>query len=189
MPRPGLTAASVTAAGADLADEVGLGRLSMGMLADRLGVKAPSLYKHVSSQADLAHRIAVLATHQLADAVRDATQGRSGGEALTAGAQAMRTWVRQHPGRYAAANAATVTGPDDPLHLAADRLLESWSAMLLGYRLDPAHRIHALRLLRSLLHGFSTLETAGGFRLDTDVDDSFAWMVAFLDHGLSVTGR
>ena len=82
MPRAGLTAASVTEAAADLVDEVGLDGLSMGLLAERLGVRAPSLYKHVTDKADLAHRIAVLAMHELADAVRDATQGLSGKDAL-----------------------------------------------------------------------------------------------------------
>jgi hypothetical protein len=39
-------------------------------------------------------------------------------------------------------------------------------------------------MLRSALHGFATLEVTGGFRFDTDVDDSFTWMVNLIDHGL-----
>jgi hypothetical protein len=35
-----------------------------------------------------------------------------------------------------------------------------------------------------MLHGFATLEVEGGFRFDTDVDDSFTWMVDLIDHGL-----
>jgi AcrR family transcriptional regulator len=178
MPRAGLGPVSVTEAAAALVDEIGFDRLSMGLVAERLGVKTPSLYKHVSSQADLAHRIAVLATGELADAIRDATQGRSGKESLVAGAHAMRTYVLQHPGRYAAGNAARVTGPDGPLVPA------SWAAMLHGYRLDRDQEIHALRMLRSILHGFSALEAIGGFQLDADVDDSFTWMLGFVDHGL-----
>ena len=188
MPRAGLAPASVTEAGAALVDEIGFDNLSMGLLAERLGVKTPSLYKHVASQADLAHRIAVLAMTELADAIRDATQGRAGSEALAAGAQAMRTYVREHPGRYAAGNAAPApTGPDDPLIPAVDRVLASWAAMLRGYRLDPDQEIHALRMLRSILHGFATLEAAGGFQIDTDVDDSFTWMIGFIDQGLQAT--
>src|SRR6478752_3091907 len=105
MPKAGLSPASVTAAGAALVDEIGFENLSMGLLAERLGVKTPALYKHVASQADLAHRIAVLSMAEFADAIRDAIQGRAGSDALAAGAQAMRTWVREHPGRYAAADA------------------------------------------------------------------------------------
>lgn len=184
MPRVGLGPASVTEAGARLADEIGFDQLSMGLLAQRLGVKTPSLYKHVDSLADLIHRIAVLAATELGDALRDAIQGRAGRDALTAAAQAMRTYVNEHPGRYAAGNAVPPGGPDDPLATAINRMLGSFSAVLHGYRLDPAQEIHALRMLRSTLHGFATLELEGGFRFDTDVNDSFAWLVDLIDHGL-----
>jgi AcrR family transcriptional regulator len=184
MPRSGLTPASITEAGADLVDEVGFENLSMGLLAERLAVKTPSLYKHVTSQADLAHRIAVLAMTEVADAIRDAIQGRAGSDALAAGAQAMRTYVREHPGRYAAGNAARPTAPDDPLIPAVGRVLASWAAMLRGYQLDSNQEIHAMRMLRSVLHGFATLETAGGFQIDASIDDSFTWMIHFIDQGL-----
>jgi AcrR family transcriptional regulator len=184
MPRPGLTRASVTEAGAALVDEIGFDQLSMGLLADRLGVKTPSLYKHVVNQADLAHAIAVLAMDEIADAVRDAIQGQAGRDALIAGAAAMRTFVREHPGRYAAGNAALVTGPDDPLIPGSERVMATWAAMLHGYHLDPDQEIHALRMLRSMLHGFATLELAGSFQVNASVDDSFTWIVDFVDHGL-----
>lgn len=188
MARAGLAPASVTEAGAALADEVGFDRLSMGLLAERLGVKTPSLYKHVDGQADLAHRIAVLGANELADAVRDATQGRSGRDALVAAAAAMRTFAREHSGRYDAANSARPSDPDDPFVAASDRLLDSLAAVLRGYRVDPAQEVHALRMLRSVLHGFATLEVSGGFRLDTDVDESFDWVVALVDRGLTSLG-
>jgi AcrR family transcriptional regulator len=184
MPRAGLDPATVTAAGAALVDEIGFENLSMGLLAERLGVKTPSLYKHVANQADLAHRIAVQAMIEVADAIRDAIQGRSGSEALIAGARAMRKYVLEHPGRYAAGNVARPAGPDDPLVPAVGRVLASWAAMLHGYRLDPDQEIHALRMLRSILHGFATLEAIGSFQIDTDVDDSFTWMIGFIDQGL-----
>jgi AcrR family transcriptional regulator len=184
VPRAGLTSASVTEAGAALVDEVGFDQLSMGLLADRLGVRTPSLYAHVSNQADLAHSIAVLAMGELADAIRDAIQGRAGRDALIAGAAAMRTYVREHPGRYTAGNAAQLTGPDDPLLPASVRVMDTWAAMLHGYHLDPGQEIHALRMLRSILHGFGTLEAARSFQVDAPVDDSFAWIIDFIDHGL-----
>ncbi|MEU8613507.1 WHG domain-containing protein [Actinoplanes sp. NPDC048791] len=186
MPRAGLDRTTVTAAGATLADEVGFTGLSMALLAERLGVRTPSLYKHVASQADLAHGIAVLSMNELADTIRDAIQGRSGREALVAGAQAMRAWVLAHPGRYAAGNAAAVRGPDDPFIPAVQRVLASWTAMLHGYHLDPDQEIHALRMLRSMLHGFTTLEAAGSFQIAADVDVSFTWMLNFIDLGLRV---
>ena len=184
MPRAGLDPAVVVAAAATLADEVGLASVTMGALAERLGVRAPSLYKHVEGQADLQRRIAALAVTELGDALRDALQGRSGRDALAAAARTVRAFVIEHPGRYAATVRLDVQGPDDPLGAAGDRVLGSLAAVLRGYDVAPDDGVHALRMLRSLLHGFAVIETAGGFQMDTDVDASFDWLVDFLDRGL-----
>jgi AcrR family transcriptional regulator len=184
VPRARLGPVSVTEAGAALADEIGFDQISMGQVAERLGIKTPSLYNHVANLADLVHRIAVLAATELGDALRDAIQGRAGRDALVAAASAMRAYVTLHPGRYAAGNHVRPRGPDDPLSPAINRMLAPLSAVLRGYELDPGQEIHALRLLRSWLHGFATLEVEGGFRFDTDIDESFLWSVSLMDRGL-----
>ena len=50
MPRVGLNTSEVVASGAELADEAGIGSVSLAALAGRLGVKPPALYKHVAKQ-------------------------------------------------------------------------------------------------------------------------------------------
>jgi AcrR family transcriptional regulator len=184
MARAGLTPALVTEAGAELVDEIGLDELSMSVLAERLGVKTPSLYKHVASQGDLAHRIGVLAMVEFGDALGQAIEGRAGTDALTEGARAMRAYVLAHPGRYAAGNSARPTGPDDPLWPATQRVMATWAAMMRSYHLDAAQEIHAMRMLRSVLHGFAILESTGGFQVEEPVDSSFDWTITFLDQGL-----
>ncbi len=187
MPRAGLDTAIVTEAGAQLADQHGLAQLSMGALAERLGVRPPSLYKHVAGQSDLIERIALLGVRELGDAICDATRGRAGRDALVAGAGAMRSYVKEHPGRYAAVNGARPHGPEDPFVLASRRTLDCLAGLLDGYPLPPSQRVHALRAVRSMLHGFASLEAAGAFQLQTDVDDSFAWFLDVLDTGLRAT--
>lgn len=185
MPRAGLDPVAVVAAAAGLADEVGLTNVTMGLLAERLGVRAPSLYKHIDSQADVNRRIAVLALTELGDALRDALRGHSGRDALAAAARTIRAYVIEHPGRYAATIRLDADSPDDPVVAAGARALDALSAVLAGYRLDPADTVHALRLLRGLFHGFAVLEAAGGFQMDTDVDESFEWLIGFVDRGLA----
>ncbi|OJF10525.1 TetR family transcriptional regulator [Couchioplanes caeruleus subsp. caeruleus] len=175
----------MVAAAAALADDAGLDNVTMSLLAERLGVRTPSLYKHVSSLADLHRRIAALALTELGDTLRDALQGRSGRPALAAAACAIRAYVVEHPGRYATTIRLDAASPDDPVAAAGARVLDSLSAVLAGYRLDPADTVHALRLLRSLFHGFAVLEAAGGFEMDTDVDDSFDWLIGFVDRALT----
>ncbi len=184
MPRAGLDATIVTETAAALADEHGLAQLSMSTVADRLGVKPPSLYKHVAGLPDLTRRIAALAAAELTEALTEATRGRDGRDALAAAAHTVRRYVQDHPGRYAATTGSRPADPDDPLATALDRSLSSFVTVLRDYGLDPADEVHALRMLRSMLHGFATLEVSGGFQLGTDVDESFTWMIDFLDQGL-----
>ncbi|MET0406523.1 MAG: WHG domain-containing protein [Cystobacter sp.] len=174
----------MVAGAAALADEVGLENVTMGLLAERLGVRAPSLYKHIDGQADLNRRIAALALTGLGDALRDALQGRAGRDALSAAAQTLRAFALEHPGRYSATLRVDMGGADEPLAAAGARVLESLAAVLAGYPIAPTDSIHALRMLRSLFHGFAVIEAAGGFQMKTDVDDSFEWLIDFLDRGL-----
>lgn len=183
VPRAGLDAAAVTEAAATLADEVGLAQLSMSMIAERLGVKAPSLYKHVDGLTDLTRRIAILGATELGDALRETMQGRSGKRALEAAVQTLRCFVSEHPARYQMAVSTHPVSADDPLAIALDRTLFSFTAALQDYPIDPGNEVHALRVLRSVLHGFATIEGSGGFQMDADIDASVAWMVEFLDRG------
>lgn len=185
MPRGALNADVVTAEAAALADEIGLAQVSMSVVAKRLNVKTPSLYKHVAGWDDLVDRIAILAAGQMADAVGRAIQGWSGQEALARAARAFRDFVREHPGRYAATVGTRRTEQGSPVARALDAALAPFDAALSGFSLPAADRVHALRALRSILHGFSALEHSGGFELPTDIDASFEWLVAFVIRGFS----
>lgn len=161
MTRAGLSTPRLVAAGADLADEIGFDRVSISELARRFEVKVPSLYSHVQGSHDLRTRIALLALEEMADLAGAAIAGRAGREALTAYADVYRDYARAHPGRYDAAryplDAATAAASAGPRHAAMMR------ALLRGYRLAEPDETHAVRLLGSLLHGFVSLELAGGF--------------------------
>jgi AcrR family transcriptional regulator len=171
-------------AAAVLADEVGLENVTMGLLAERLGVRAPSLYKHVGGQSDLQRRLATLALTEISDRLAEALDGTSGRAAIGAAAHTLRAYATDHPGRYAATVRLDASGPDDPVAVAGARVVDVLAAALSGYGVSADDTVHALRMLRSLLHGFAVLEAAGGFQLATDVDASFAWLVDFVDRGL-----
>ncbi|MFF7472676.1 WHG domain-containing protein [Streptomyces sp. NPDC008092] len=184
MPRAGLDPAAVVAAGAALADEVGFTNLTMGLLAERVGVRTPSLYKHVGGQEDLNRRIAARALGEAADAVGGAAQGHTGRAALAAAARAFRAFVLRHPGRYTATIGMEPSGPDDPLAVAGQRLLGAFLTVLRGYDIPESDVDHALRTLRSLCHGFAMLQADNGFQWSSDIDESFEWLIAFADRGL-----
>lgn len=187
MPRAGLTPERVALEAAAVADDVGFDRLTLATVAERLGVRLPSLYKHIDSLDGLRRDVAVLATGQLGQAITQATVGRSGEEALRALALAYRDHARRHPGSYA----ATVRAPDaaSPAHTAAaDAVLRVVLAVLGGYGLTGDDAIDATRALRAALHGFVSLEAAGGFGLAREIDRSFERFVTAFDGTLRAWG-
>ncbi len=184
MPRTGLAAPDVVRAGAEIADQRGYDQLTLGLVAERLGIRAPSLYKHIEGLGDLQHRIATLAMIELGETARDAVAGRAGRDALGALARAVRAFVVAHPGRYIATIGAEFTGPDDPLLAASTRVIEVISAVLRGYRIGDEAMVHAIRAVRCTLHGFAMLQATNGFRWDADVDESFERLIDFMDGGL-----
>jgi AcrR family transcriptional regulator len=188
MPRAGLNTSEVVASGAEFADEVGIGSVSLAALAERLGVKAPALYKHVDGISDLQHRIATLAMTELGDALREALQGKSRADAIGALFTTLQSYITEHPGRYNATTGAQFQGNDDPLLAATTRVIESVRAVLSGYGIQPDELDHAIRMLRCMIHGYALLQAANGFQWSNDPDESVTWMIRFVDTGLTAVG-
>jgi AcrR family transcriptional regulator len=188
MPRAGLNTSEVVAAAAQLADEAGIGSVSLAAVAGRLGVKAPALYKHVKGIDDLRRGIATLAMTELGEVLRDALQGKSGADAIGAFFMVVQSYIAKHPGRYEATTGAEFRGQDDPLLVAATRVIGSIRAVLSGYGIRPAELDHAIRMLRCTIHGYAMLQAANGFQWSNDPDESVAWMIRFFDAGLKAVG-
>ena len=117
MPRAGLNRERVVDEATAVADAVGFDRLSLAAVAERTGVRLPSLYKHIESLDGLRRDVAVRALEELAATVTPAVGGGTGADGLRALAGAYRDYARQHPGRYAATVRAP--RPDDEAHAVA----------------------------------------------------------------------
>ena len=97
---------------------------------------------------------------------------------------ATRRYAREFPGRFAATSYTTATGPEDPLHFASLRVIESHLAILSGYEIREEDARHALQMLRSFLDGLSLIEPAGDMHTEDEIEASFRWLTAFIDRGL-----
>ncbi|MBT2524382.1 WHG domain-containing protein [Streptomyces sp. ISL-99] len=161
MVRIGLTPERLAQAGAELADEVGFGQVTVSALARRFDVKVASLYSHLKNSQDLRTRIALLALEELADRGAAALAGRAGKDALTAFANVYRDYAREHPGRYAAAQLRL--DPEAAAAGAGGRHAQMTRAILRGYDLTEPDQTHAVRMLGSVFHGYVSLEMGGGF--------------------------
>jgi len=184
MPRAGLTTERVVDEAATMVDQVGLSQLTLAALALRLGVRQPSLYKHVEGIAGLQRGIAVQAKTELAEVLARAAVGRSRGDAIVSLAHAYRRWALDHPGRYAAAQRAPVPGDLDD-EIASQAAVEIVADVMAAFELHEDDAIDAIRALRAALHGFVTLETGGAFGLPVDINRSFDRLVSGLVTALS----
>lgn len=176
MPRAGLSQVRVVAEAEVVADEVGLSNLTLATVAGRLGVRIPSLYKHIDGLDGLHRDLAVRAKTELADVLRRAAVGRAGTDALQAIAVAYRRWAQAHPGRYAATLRAPAADDADDVAASAAAVGVVFD-VLAGFGLSGDDAVDATRALRAALHGFVSLEQAGGFALPCDIDHSFDRMV------------
>jgi AcrR family transcriptional regulator len=182
--RAGLDRAKVVALAAEIADAEGLEAVTVARVAAGLGVRAPSLYNHVRSREALVDGVAALGMRELVARLGAAGVGRGGEDALLGAARAYRAFAQAHPGRYAAAQRAPV-GADPELEAAARELMATLTGVLRAWELEGDDATHAIRGLRSALHGFADLERMGGFRLPVALDESFDRLVRAFAAGLS----
>jgi AcrR family transcriptional regulator len=186
--KAGYSQADVIAEAVRQVDQHGWYQLSMGDLATRLKIKTPSLYNHVDGMNGLRRMLALRAAQLLDDALVRVTIGKSGDAAVLAMAQAHRSFLKAHPG-LAEATVAAPPKKDREWNAATDKVVHTCVTVLQGYGLELDDALHALRGIRSAVHGFALMERNGGFGLPIDVDRSFEWMIRSLIDGIGAFKR
>lgn len=161
--KKGLDTQTILNAAAELAEEKGLENVSLLQVANRLGVKSPSLYNHLSGFQELSTGLAKLALTKLEDAIRNAAVGRSKDDALTAMAFAYRQFAKENPELYK----AIIRFPhyrDSGVQEAGRAVVRILYQVMEPYHYSKENTIHFIRGFRSVLHGFVSLEEAGFFQ-------------------------
>lgn len=141
---------------ATLLEQEGPDALTMREVAARMGIRAPSLYKHVRDKDDIIagvqERALIDLGHHLAAA----------GGGLTALADAYRSWAMAHPRLYEVATRRP---------LARDSIAPGVESAAAGPVVAAAGGDeHLARALWALAHGLVDLELAGRFPPGADLD-------------------
>src|SRR6185312_11056953 len=187
MPRERLSRASVVRAAADLIDGEQRPELKLADLADRLGVRTPSLYNHIEGIDDLQASMALYGTEELGRRIGRAAIGLAGDEAILSVAVAYRDFAREHPGLYQFTLRAPASGEASRVAV-SDEIIDVLKKILDPFCLSEEDAIHVIRGLRSLMHGFVALELANGFGIPLDVDESYRRLIVTFVAGLRVGG-
>ena len=174
-PRSGRTPRlqQVVAAAQAVLDADGIEALTMRRLAEDLGIKAPSLYKHVSDKAALEAALIEDALFTMGDALHSAvrTPGRAG--ALARLLRAYRSSSLEHPNRYRLATSG---------QLRRDLLpegLEEWAGQPFLFAAGSRFRSQALW---SFAHGMVILEIDDRYPAESDLDRTWKAGAAAFAH-------
>ncbi|MGZ4558706.1 MAG: TetR/AcrR family transcriptional regulator [Mycobacteriaceae bacterium] len=171
MPRIGLTRERVVAEAAVLVDELGSEQFTLAVVAKRLGVSLPGLYKHIDGIDQLKRDLAMLGVRELTATMSAAAVGRRTSMHCTRPRGPTATTAHAHPGM----SAVSVRTPDpgDAEHdVAMDGAIGVLGAVLADYELMGDDMVHAIHSLRVVLHGLVTQEAAGGLGLPQSVGRS-----------------
>ena len=142
----------------------------MRRLAERLGIRAPSLYKHVDSKEALEALLMAEAFRELGQELHDAVgsmrKGASRRKALAGLGRAYRRWALAHPHLY-----RLVTGGPLPRERLPEGL-EAWTAepVVIAADGDPDRA----RAAWAFAHGMTLLELDGRFPPGADLDAAWA---------------
>ena len=171
----------VVVAAEELVTSRGWEALTMAALAAELGVRAPSLYRHVDSLDALRNALRLRSLVEMTDAVRAAVMGKSGVEGLHALTDAHRAYAKAHPVRYLAQS--TLPG-DEAMRHAGRRIGEAGYAVLASFGLTEDQLPVATAQLAALVHGFVSLEIVQTIDWVTDPDAAFHGLVELFASGL-----
>lgn len=167
----------------ELVDEHGVNQLSIGSLAEKLEVRPPSLYNHLDGLNGLKQKLAIQGVKKLHEYMLQAAVGRSGDDAIREISQAYSQFVRTHPGLYDASTRFSDAN-DKELQQAQESVVQLVVQVLQAYNLKEEMAIHMVRGLRSILHGFTSIEQMGGFGMPLDINKSFSILINTFIEGI-----
>ena len=153
-------------------EQDGADNLTLAKLAAAFNIKAPSLYKHFDSRAQLIKAVNTITAQRLKTVLDEASHGGSSvRETLFAVSMAYRAFALANPATYALlfANLSVDARPDK-------QLMESIAIplqQLVSADMTADYPLEALRGALALLHGFVTLELNGLFQRGGDIELAF----------------
>lgn len=176
MPTPARTSLDeIVTVGRGLVESEGLDGLTMHKVAAAVGIRAPSLYKHVAGRAELLRLIVEDVVRNLGETLDAAIDGENPRGDLEALVHAFRQFAHDHPEAYRLVFApmADEWRPERDLLVAASEPVFRTTAALAG----PESALAAARMVTAWAHGFMSMELAGAFRIGGDLDEAFDYGV------------
>ena len=167
----------------DLADAEGIANVTLKALAEKLGVKPPSLYKHINGLEELNKALMLYGWKSLEKKVTRAAVGKSKEDAIRAIFYAYRDYVKEHPGVFEAMQWYNMYQSEENLQ-ATEEIVAVLFQVLSAYDLQEEQKVHIVRMFRVFLQGFLMVEIHGGFGNPASITESFDFSLEILLNGI-----
>ena len=157
----------------DLIQNEGEEALTVARLASKVGIKAPSLYKHFSGRDEIIQhverRLFAMLGEELRGSIRSDMETTS---SLLSACIAYRAFAKRHARLYPLLFSQSRLRNDE----AADVRARSAGPVIELFQGDiPSVALNKARTITAYVHGFVTIEIANGFQLGGDMDSAFEY--------------
>lgn len=185
MPRVNADEEKIVKIASEITDEKGFAGVTLKEVSERLNIRPPSLYNHISGLQELKEKVSQHAMELLREELVRGAMGRSGADALKGMGIAYIQFARAHSGLYETIQWMNIAGDVQSGSLFSE-------VVQLVYNIagdigaDELEASHIIRTVRSLAHGFASIESHHGFSHPSSVESSYEYALDMLFLGLKL---
>ena len=162
MPRGNIDKNLVIAETAALANEIGFSNVSLKLLAERLNIRTPSLYNHITSLEELKQELMAYGWGELCGKLAEVLIGESGDDAIRLGCNTFYEYAITNPGVFEAM--AFSSRNDRRMNTdASHEFMRMLFKVLEKRNIGEENALHVMRLARSYIEGFALFVINGAF--------------------------
>lgn len=183
MTRAGIDKAAIIKNAAQLVNQAGMEQITMKMLADKLGIKPPSLYNHIKGLEDLKKQLMIFGWTQAKEKLLLSLAGVSGYDAIKAMCYAFYDYATENTGLFEVMLWYNKFENEEAAEATAE-LLAVIFRITRSLDIPDNYGFHLIRTFRGFLEGFFLLVNNGSFGHPLPITDSFEISVNILIAGI-----
>lgn len=167
---------------AEMANEIGLEKVTLKLLANQLNIKSPSLYNHIKGLDDLRKEVMIYGWKQLEERVIEAAVCVTGYDALEAMGRTFYKYATENPGIFNAMLWYNKFQSDETQD-ATKRFFSVIYKIFSTLNISQKNCDHLIRTYRAFLEGYALLVNNKAFGHPLSIEDSFEISLQVLKAG------
>lgn len=183
MAKAGLNKEKIIEFAAKEVNQVGISNITVRSLADKLGIKAASLYSHIESFDELKTDIMNYGWKMLEQQMLQSAAGVSGYDVIRAMCNAFYSFAVENPGIFEVMLWYNKYASEDN-NQTTNKMFDVIYRIFKSVNISKENTEHIIRTLRSFLQGFSMLVNNNSFGNPVSIEKSFEMSIDILVSGI-----